>query len=124
MRNIVEEFNTRCDLHTHDLAVVAQDADSSRVPDARREVEEAPTRQMLNPKTGNALYQIAGLSGRWRARWSRRRHRAVRQIMVDCRLCDIQGVLHDVSMFVSAAGRTVAVVGGIRDQENQPVPRG
>ena len=48
MRSIVEEFNTAAIYITHDLAVVAQMADVIKVLRYGYEVEEAPTRQMLN----------------------------------------------------------------------------
>ena len=51
MRRIVEDFNTAAIYITHDLAVVAQMADFIKVLRYGKEVEEAPTRQMLsNPK--------------------------------------------------------------------------
>ena len=48
MRSIVEEFNTAAIYITHDLAVVAQMADSIKVLRYGEEVEEAPTRKMLS----------------------------------------------------------------------------
>ena len=48
MRSIVEEFNTAAIYITHDLAVVAQMADSIKVLRYGEEVEEAPTRIMLS----------------------------------------------------------------------------
>ncbi len=51
MRKIVEEFNTAAIYITHDLAVVAQMADTIKVLRHGQEVEEAPAREMLeNPK--------------------------------------------------------------------------
>ncbi|MCB1434001.1 MAG: ABC transporter ATP-binding protein, partial [Alphaproteobacteria bacterium] len=47
MRDIVEQFNTAAIYITHDLAVVAQMADRIMVLRHGKEVEEAPTRDML-----------------------------------------------------------------------------
>ena len=48
MRGIVEEFNTAAIYITHDLAVVAQMADFIKVLRYGEEVEQSPTREMLN----------------------------------------------------------------------------
>ncbi|WP_424929259.1 ABC transporter ATP-binding protein [Amaricoccus tamworthensis] len=51
IRDIVDQFNTAAIYITHDLAVVAQMADTIKVLLKGEEVEEAPTEQMLkNPK--------------------------------------------------------------------------
>ncbi|MCR9146589.1 MAG: ABC transporter ATP-binding protein [Rhodobacteraceae bacterium] len=51
IRDIVDQFNTAAIYITHDLAVVAQMADTIKVLLKGEEVEEAPTDQMLeNPK--------------------------------------------------------------------------
>ncbi len=51
IRDIVEQFHTAAIYITHDLAVVAQMADRIMVLRYGKEVEEAPTREMLsNPK--------------------------------------------------------------------------
>ena len=47
MRDIVEQFNTAAIYITHDLAVVAQMADRIMVLRHGKEVEQAPTREML-----------------------------------------------------------------------------
>ena len=58
MRSIVEEFNTAAIYITHDLAVVAQMADSIKVLRYGEEVEEAPTRRMLS-KPQRDLHEVA-----------------------------------------------------------------
>jgi peptide/nickel transport system ATP-binding protein len=51
IRDIVDQFNTAAIYITHDLAVVAQMADTIKVLLKGEEVEEAPTEEMLdNPK--------------------------------------------------------------------------
>ncbi|PKQ13057.1 MAG: ABC transporter [Alphaproteobacteria bacterium HGW-Alphaproteobacteria-1] len=51
IRDIVDEFNTAAIYITHDLAVVAQMADTIKVLLKGEEVEEAPTKEMLdNPQ--------------------------------------------------------------------------
>lgn len=64
MRRIVEDFNTAAIYITHDLAVVAQMADFIKVLRYGKEVEEAPTRQMLsNPKEAytKSLWSVRSL---------------------------------------------------------------
>jgi peptide/nickel transport system ATP-binding protein len=64
MRSIVEEFNTAAIYITHDLAVVAQMADSIKVLRHGEEVEEAKTRTMLkNPKESytKSLWSVRSL---------------------------------------------------------------
>ena len=64
MRRIVENFNTAAIYITHDLAVVAQMADFIKVLRYGKEVEEAPTRQMLsNPKEAytKSLWSVRSL---------------------------------------------------------------
>ena len=51
MRDIVEQFNTAAIYITHDLAVVAQMADRIMVLLRGKEVEQAPTREMLKQPT-------------------------------------------------------------------------
>ncbi len=64
MRSIVEEFNTAAIYITHDLAVVAQMADSIKVLRYGEEVEEAETRIMLKkPKEAytKSLWSVRSL---------------------------------------------------------------
>ena len=64
MKAIVEEFNTAAIYITHDLAVVAQMADFIKVLRYGDEVEEAPTKEMLNnPKEAytKSLWSVRSL---------------------------------------------------------------
>ncbi len=109
MRKIVDEFDTAAIYITHDLAVVAQMADRIKVLRYGEEVEEAPTREMLeHPKEPYT-----------RSLWSVRSLRKPAEASEDVVL-SIQGVdaaygnkvkvLHDVSIDLPR-GRTVAIVG-------------
>ena len=65
MRKAVEEFNTAAIYITHDLAVVAQMANRIKVMRYGEEVEEAPTRQMLeHPKEAytKSLWSVRSLN--------------------------------------------------------------
>ena len=67
MKSIVEEFNTAAIYITHDLAVVAQMANSIKVLRFGEEVEEAPTRKMLStPKETytKSLWSVRSLKKR------------------------------------------------------------
>ncbi|WP_371059688.1 ABC transporter ATP-binding protein [Rhodosalinus sp. 5P4] len=109
MRRIVDEFDTAAIYITHDLAVVAQMADRIKVLRYGEEVEEAPTREMLeHPKEAYT-----------RSLWSVRSLRKPAEPSEDVVL-SIQGVdaaygnkvkvLHDISVDLPR-GRTVALVG-------------
>jgi peptide/nickel transport system ATP-binding protein len=57
IRDIVDQFNTAAIYITHDLAVVAQMADTIKVLLKGDEVEEADTRRCCQPQGG--LHQVA-----------------------------------------------------------------
>ncbi|MGR3545785.1 MAG: ABC transporter ATP-binding protein [Roseovarius sp.] len=112
IRDIVDQFNTAAIYITHDLAVVAQMADTIKVLLKGREVEEAPTKQMLdNPQEEytKSLWAVRSFQ-------SPQRHRpkdgvpliSVRN--VDASYTGGAKVLDDVS-FDIYEGMTVAVVG-------------
>jgi peptide/nickel transport system ATP-binding protein len=112
IRDIVETYDTAALYITHDLAVVAQMADTIKVLRHGREVEEADTRTML------ADPQEAYTKSLWAVRAFRSKPKPpVAPGTVP--LLDVEGVtaaygattvLRDVSLRVHA-GRTVAVVG-------------
>ncbi|MBC7181657.1 MAG: ABC transporter ATP-binding protein, partial [Roseovarius sp.] len=112
IRDIVDEYNTAAIYITHDLAVVAQMADTIKVLLKGREVEEAPTKEMLdNPQEEytKSLWAVRSFQ-------SPQRHRpkdgvpliSVRN--VDASYTGGAKVLDDVS-FDIYEGMTVAVVG-------------
>jgi peptide/nickel transport system ATP-binding protein len=112
IRDIVDEFNTAAIYITHDLAVVAQMADTIKVLLKGEEVEEASTKEMLdNPKEEytKSLWAVRSFQ-------SPQRHRpkdgvpliSVRN--VDASYTGGAKVLDDVS-FDIYEGMTVAVVG-------------
>ena len=108
MRRIVEDFNTAAIYITHDLAVVAQMADFIKVLRYGKEVEEAPTRQMLsNPKEvyTKSLWSVRSLQ--------KAEYQGGDSILsltgIDASYGKMK-VLRDVSIEV-AKGTTVAVVG-------------
>ena len=63
MREIVEQFNTAAIYITHDLAVVAQMADTIKVLRYGEEVEEAETREMLGNPGGDRRRPRLGRGG-------------------------------------------------------------
>jgi peptide/nickel transport system ATP-binding protein len=112
IRDIVDEFNTAAIYITHDLAVVAQMADTIKVLLKGEEVEEAPTKQMLdNPQEEytKSLWAVRSFE-------SPQKHRpkdgvpliSVRH--VDAAYTKGEKILDDVS-FDIYEGMTVAVVG-------------
>ena len=108
MRRIVEDFNTAAIYITHDLAVVAQMADFIKVLRYGKEVEEAPTRQMLsNPKEAytKSLWSVRSLQ--------KTEYKGGNSILsltgIDASYGKMK-VLRNVSIEV-AKGTTVAVVG-------------
>ena len=112
IRDIVDQFNTAAIYITHDLAVVAQMADTIKVLLKGEEVEEAPTKEMLeNPQEDytKSLWAVRSFT-------SPQRHRpkdgtpliAVQN--VDASYTGGEKVLDDVS-FDIYEGMTVAVVG-------------
>ncbi|MBU2992275.1 ABC transporter ATP-binding protein [Octadecabacter sp. 1_MG-2023] len=112
IREIVEEFDTAAIYITHDLAVVAQMADTIKVLLRGDEVEEADTRTMLSSPKEDYTKSL------WAVRAFERPAKpavstgavpvvSVRNVTAAYGTTD---VLHDVS-FDMHAGRTVAVVG-------------
>ncbi|QYX57780.1 ABC transporter ATP-binding protein [Roseovarius sp. SCSIO 43702] len=112
IRDIVDEFNTAALYITHDLAVVAQMADTIKVLLKGEEVEQAPTEQMLsNPKEDytKSLWAVRSFK-------SPQRHRKegatplISVQNVDASYTGGEKVLDDVSFDIHE-GMTVAVVG-------------
>ena len=108
MRSIVEEFNTAAIYITHDLAVVAQMADVIKVLRYGNEVEEAPTRQMLNAPQEEYTKSL------WSVRSLEKTQQDAEVSILSLQSIDaaygVEKVLHDVSIEVPK-GSTVAVVG-------------
>ena len=108
MRSIVEEFNTAAIYITHDLAVVAQMADVIKVLRYGNEVEEAPTRQMLNAPQEEYTKSL------WSVRSLEETQQDAEVSILSLQSIDaaygVEKVLHDVSIEVPK-GSTVAVVG-------------
>ena len=108
MRSIVEEFNTAAIYITHDLAVVAQMADVIKVLRYGNEVEEAPTRQMLNAPQQEYTKSL------WSVRSLEKTQQEAEASILSLQSIDaaygLEKVLHDVSIEVPK-GSTVAVVG-------------
>jgi len=108
MRSIVEEFNTAAIYITHDLAVVAQMADVIKVLRYGNEVEEAPTRQMLNAPQQEYTKSL------WSVRSLEKTQQEAEVSILSLQSIDaaygLEKVLHDVSVEVPK-GSTVAVVG-------------
>ena len=109
MRDIVEQFNTAAIYITHDLAVVAQMADRITVLLRGKEVEQAPTREMLKQPTQDYTKTL----------WAVRKLAKEESISDDIvlRIHDVDAsyggsvkVLDNVTVQLPR-GRTVAVVG-------------
>lgn len=112
IRDIVEQFNTAAIYITHDLAVVAQMADTIKVLLKGNEVEEADTETMLtNPKEEytKSLWAVRSFKRPQKSRPAGDATPVVSVQHVDASYGDTP-VLHDVS-FDIYAGMTVAVVG-------------
>ncbi len=109
IRDIVEQFHTAAIYITHDLAVVAQMADRIMVLRHGREVEEAPTREMLsNPKQDytKSLWSVRKLG-----KEEQQGGEPILQVKnVTAAYGNAVKVLSDVTVTVPR-GRTVAVVG-------------
>ena len=108
MRKAVEEFNTAAIYITHDLAVVAQMADRIKVMRFGEEVEEAPTREMLeHPRKAytRSLWSVRSL----RKPAAPPAEEVLRIDRVDAAYGKLP-VLFDVSISVSR-GQTVSIVG-------------
>jgi len=113
IRDIVDEFNTAAIYITHDLAVVAQMADTIKVLLKGEEVEEAPTREMLeNPQEDytKSLWAVRGFKSPQRSRPTDGTPPLISVRNVDASYTGGEKVLDDVS-FDIYAGMTVAVVG-------------
>ncbi|MFD0859233.1 ABC transporter ATP-binding protein [Roseovarius aquimarinus] len=111
IRDIVDEFNTAALYITHDLAVVAQMADTIKVLLKGEEVEEAPTKQMLDsPKEDytKSLWAVRSFESPQRSRQGREPLIQVKN--VDAAYASGPKILDDVS-FDIYEGMTVAVVG-------------
>ncbi|MAS06697.1 MAG: ABC transporter [Ahrensia sp.] len=112
IRDIVDQFNTAAIYITHDLAVVAQMADTIKVLLKGNEVEEAPTEQMLeNPKEEytKSLWAVRSFQRPQKARPGGDAVPVVSVQGIDAAYGDTK-VLDDVS-FDIYDGMTVAVVG-------------
>ncbi|WPZ33833.1 ABC transporter ATP-binding protein [Thalassobaculum sp. OXR-137] len=112
IRDIVEQFNTAAIYITHDLAVVAQMADTIKVLLKGNEVEEADTETMLtNPKEDytKSLWAVRSFKREQKSRPGGDAVPVVSVQNVDAAYGDTP-VLHDVSFDIHA-GMTVAVVG-------------
>jgi peptide/nickel transport system ATP-binding protein len=108
MRDIVDKYDTAAIYITHDLAVVAQMADKIKVLRYGEEVEEAPTRQMLEKPEQPYTRSL------WAVRSLEKPEDISDDIILsikhmDAAYSDVK-VLHDVSINLPR-GRTVAVVG-------------
>ena len=112
IRDIVEQFNTAALYITHDLAVVAQMADTIKVLLKGNEVEEAPTEEMLNnPKEDytKSLWAVRSFESPQRSR-PEGEVPLISLQNVDASYTAGPKILDDVS-FDIYAGMTVAVVG-------------
>jgi peptide/nickel transport system ATP-binding protein len=109
IRDIVEQFNTAAIYITHDLAVVAQMADRIKVLRYGKQVEEAPTREMLtNPREDytKSLWSVRKLG-----KQEQPGGEPILQVQnVTAAYGNAVRVLSDVTVTVPR-GRTVAVVG-------------
>ncbi len=108
MRKIVEEFHTSAIYITHDLAVVAQMADTIKVLRYGQEVEESDTRTMRTEPKENYTKSL------WSVRLLEKKQSPNEDVVrsidgVDAAYGSAK-VLHDVNIRVPR-GRTVAVVG-------------
>jgi peptide/nickel transport system ATP-binding protein len=111
IRDIVEQFDTAALYITHDLAVVAQMADTIKVLLKGEEVEHAPTKEMLsNPKEEytKSLWSVRSFQSPQRKRDGRDCLISVKN--VDASYASGPKILDDVS-FDIYEGMTVALVG-------------
>ncbi|WP_421856490.1 ABC transporter ATP-binding protein [Oricola sp.] len=112
IRDIVDQFNTAAIYITHDLAVVAQMADTIKVLLKGNEVEEAPTEEMLeNPQEDytKSLWAVRSFKRPQKDRPNGDSVPVVSVKNIDASYGPVK-VLDDVS-FDIYAGMTVAVVG-------------
>jgi len=113
IRDIVDQFNTAAIYITHDLAVVAQMADTIKVLLKGEEVEEAPTEMMLdNPQEEytKSLWAVRSFKRPQKARPKDGTLPVISVQNVDAAYTGGVKVLDDVS-FDIYPGMTVAVVG-------------
>ncbi|MCR9113515.1 MAG: ABC transporter ATP-binding protein [Rhodobacteraceae bacterium] len=113
IRDIVEQFNTAAIYITHDLAVVAQMADTIKVLLKGNEVEEAATEEMLNnPKEDytKSLWAVRSFTSPQKYRPTDGTPPLISVKNVDASYTGGEKVLDDVS-FDIYEGMTVAVVG-------------
>jgi len=113
IRDIVDQFNTAAIYITHDLAVVAQMADTIKVLLRGEEVEQAPTKEMLeNPKEDytKSLWAVRSFKSPQRKRPTDGSPPLISVQNVDASYTGGEKVLDDVS-FDIYEGMTVAVVG-------------
>ena len=110
MRQIVEQFNTAAIYITHDLAVVAQMADTIKVLRYGETVEDAPTREMLTEPKEDYTKSL------WAVRSIEKESASHEDIILEVQGVDASygkntvKVLDDVNIKVPR-GSTVAVVG-------------
>ena len=113
IRDIVDQYNTAAIYITHDLAVVAQMADTIKVLLRGEEVEEAPTERMLkSPKEDytKSLWAVRSFKRAQKSRPTDGQPPIVSVKNVDAAYSGGVKVLDDVS-FDIYSGMTVAVVG-------------
>ncbi|SDK76751.1 ABC transporter ATP-binding protein [Aliiruegeria lutimaris] len=113
IRDIVDQFNTAAIYITHDLAVVAQMADTIKVLLKGEEVEQAPTQVMLdNPQEDytKSLWAVRSFNSPQRHRPTDGSEPLISVQHVDAAYTGGVKVLDDVS-FDIYPGMTVAVVG-------------
>ena len=113
IRDIVDQFNTAAIYITHDLAVVAQMADTIKVLLKGEEVEEAPTERMLDDPQETytkSLWAVRSFQRPQKARLTDGTKPVISVQNVDAAYPGAGKVLDDVS-FDIYPGMTVAVVG-------------
>ena len=113
IRDIVDQFNTAALYITHDLAVVAQMADTIKVLLKGEEVEEAATEEMLDhPKEDytKSLWAVRSFQRPQKSRPTDGTKPVISVEKVDAAYTGGEKILHDVS-FDIYPGMTVAVVG-------------
>lgn len=113
IRDIVDQFNTAAIYITHDLAVVAQMADTIKVLLRGKEVEEADTETMLTNPQEDYTKSLWSVRSYERETLEDPAADAIPVISVkniDAAYDGVNKILHDVS-FDIYRGRTVAIVG-------------
>lgn len=113
IRDIVDQFNTAAIYITHDLAVVAQMADTIKVLLKGEEVEEAPTESMLDDPQEDytkSLWAVRSFQRPQKSRMTDGTKPVISVQNVDAAYTGGAKVLDDVSFDVYP-GMTVAVVG-------------